>query len=510
MADDSSVDATAAIGRPPAKEELIQLLRARDRAVRRIRFDYVWHDSGGAEEVGPRWSQHGWVSLDRGRIASGRWTFGLGQAPQWEWTIWDGSRCSTASGSGVLETDGALPARHVSLRAESLDAQSFLAVTQSNLSGALAASVAGAATGLLYRWESWSQRFAMTEDMQVLGFQEIDGERVLAVLFDASNAPDGRSNGTYEQPHCVWFDWGTLLAVRVQAYVEVDKMRTAQFDLQPPSDVSMPAPLDERWAPLRFVALREHRVLDGGLHIGTRAEFGVASQGSPFYETEVRILEPSRPGDETLAADFALPVKFPLTVADSVRGRQFVLGNMGGPPCSTFDLAFWSMLVQHRASLDGAVRAELEPLFDVAPSSAVAVLTFLDRALGALTPVADLLEGLPPGAEQDDSSLDLGHLEAGAQRLGMRTLRKRGDLEELGRIQGAFVVCRPIQKRSRVTSAFAIVVAIRAGFAEVMVPGVGFEVVSLEQFEREWDLEALVIRRSQEALANAVRRATTR
>ncbi len=385
-------------GEPPGVpdiQELIRRLRVRDRSLDRLRFEYIQEDLLAVPEERPRLRILGRITLDRGRIHGLRWTLLAGHDSRWERTIWDGVRGSTVRGVG---TDEPL------LGPESCDEfapSTTVVLTGSVLGGTLASPVVGAATGLYYMWELWSQRFANTEDLVVLGHGRIAGRSALVVLLDATNALGARSNGVFDSPICVWFDLETLLAVRVQGYADARRLRSGGFPVEAPEGAWRPEPLEDHWIPLRFVELHGQRPFGAGLFIGTGADFGVASSGSPFHPTKVTILDPARPAGAVLEREFSLALDYPLTVIEEVHGGHFVLGAEGDEPHTLHDLRFWTAIVDHGRRLGLEVPLELESLLEDTPTSALSVLLAADRILGRRTPPQELVRHLPRDVRAD-------------------------------------------------------------------------------------------------------------
>ena len=485
---------------PPTREELLFLLRSRDRAIRSLRFAY-------REDVAPdepaevlRWTRRGSWAFDRGRIASTQW-FSRANHPDRErvkWTSWDGSRSRNVD-FGDRAVEHSPMAR---LRAESdpsdLEPQHELVLSDrpTYQRGALNAVVANN-TGLFFNCELWSQRLGRTQDMEILGWEELEGARALKVLFDASEAPGAGSDGRYGLPYCVWFDLETLLPRRIQMYVERERWAERGTSLMPTDAFPAPAALGQGWVPLRFYSFELTRQLDHGLYIALSARTGAVSTGTPFMHTLVQIQDPVCGDREAAQRLFEPPVAYPLQVIDEVADTSYVLKRLGGEPYSTSEFAFWEMLRDYGPKLGGAGEYEIEHLFvqqtEGLPCAASALL-FLDRVFGRSTSTAQVMRALPEGQREEQQARSETVSKA-ARALGFEASTRHAEESELARLEGVAVIHLRERHGESETLHFALCWRRpQTGDFALLHPGVRFWTWSLSELEASWTGELSLVR----------------
>lgn len=490
----------------PSREELVTLIRMRDRALRTLRFCYLEDHLAPADGPVPSWSRRGCWAFDRGRLAARRWTYhGLPpQSLRFVWTAWDGSRSRTVD-FGNLPLDaskGWLDTRE--LRAMQVEPQQVLAVDGNALTqlGALN-SIMGTKAGLFFQGELWSQVLGRTSDMQILGWDDsTDSGRgeCLVFLFDSARDND---NGTYELPYCVWLELDTLIPRRVQMYVSRESYARQGCHLVPPETFFRPGVLGEDWVPLLFFECLETRSLEHGVHIAVRARTGAASAGSPFPDTEVRISDPAISIDD-VAGLFEPPMTYPLQVVDKVTNSRYVLERPGSDRYSIHDLAFWEMLKAHAADFGGSGDREIELLSAADVPCAADALLFLDRAWGRSTDARRIVEALPQ-EERLEETAGPETVALAARVLGFHARRTRCRVDDLARLEGGAVA--HLWEGSDEERSLHFALCLHPPGAErllLFVPGVRYWTWSPEELASTWAGEVTLVRPTQELLEGAI------
>ena len=490
----------------PDRDELLGWLRARDRAIRRLELAYTWSAEPAAPGEEPALWYLGTLAYDRGRVVGTRYSF-LTPDVVWDWTSWDGSRSRAVRGE--LDRAPAVDERRalLDLPVSALPARDVLIVSEHAQRGALD-GLAGNASGLLFFLEPWSQRLGRTQDLCVLRWEEVDGRPALVVLFDASNAPGDASDGDFGWPHCVWFDADTLLPLRLQTYSDRGQYARQGQPLDPVEEAFVPEPLrgdrEREWVPLRYLRTLESRELEGGVHVATVVECGVATAGSPFRPSRIELLSGHLALNGSDTPCFEPPVSYPLTVVDQVTEERYVLAGGRDERFSLADLAFAGMLRAYgdRLGLEGA--PQLERVAEGEPGCAYGAALFVDRALGGRARPAEVARALPPGSREGCGDPSPSTLASALRALGLHAATVRPSLERLRRHDGWFVV----HLRQAGDDALHLAVAWAeptAGGFRLLVPGVQVRDLAAPDLAAAWTGDVTIAARSAPELDRAVR-----
>lgn len=243
---------------PDTLPDLEFMIAARDASLSSILIPYLSTFEGPAR---CQYREEGWWALDKELRAAASLSGCEGSRPSIKWVVWQGSRSLAAEGRGSWEGySNLLPPKRESFDSLSISRQRYpLLLSEPGSPGAF---------GLMRANTRWSEYLKWAHDARFMGTEDVGEFHCGKVMFDMDGTSD---DGRYAAPWIVYFDYHSLIAVRIEGFIPIAQARHDLSKMAVKGDPVAVELAGEAWALIELAQVDTVGEVGPGIFVPTRA-----------------------------------------------------------------------------------------------------------------------------------------------------------------------------------------------------------------------------------------------